>query len=229
MKIEFYHTFNLPDGRKFEGQWDLNPTAQYLDQIDVRGKTLLDVACRDGWYGFEFEKRGAIVTGMDIDNRDAREYIGKTLCSRNQFIHSNIYAAAKLPAREFDIVFAGDILCHLESPLRALQIFHHLAKENVYIVADCYEKTSVWYHGYPWKFSEADLLGLMGIAGMGNIKILGRYQIVGEYWRRGGFQHIRDVALFSCCCDPDYSLPDQERIEPKSLNSINELTYEVEE
>jgi 2-polyprenyl-3-methyl-5-hydroxy-6-metoxy-1,4-benzoquinol methylase len=29
------------------------------------GRTLLDVACNDGWYGFQAEKEGAIVTGID--------------------------------------------------------------------------------------------------------------------------------------------------------------------
>ena len=29
------------------------------------GKTVLDVACNDGWYGFQAEQKGAIVTGID--------------------------------------------------------------------------------------------------------------------------------------------------------------------
>ena len=59
MKIEFYHTFKIPEkGINITGQWDLNPTLEHF-KFDVKGKTLLDVACRDGFYSYHFGETGS--------------------------------------------------------------------------------------------------------------------------------------------------------------------------
>jgi len=86
MRVEFYHTFKIPEkGINVEGQWDLNPTAPFIfDHVKVAGKSVLDVACRDGWYSFCFEKgMGAKkVYALDVDDRMARRYMAKVMASQ---------------------------------------------------------------------------------------------------------------------------------------------------
>lgn len=226
MKIEFYHTFNLPDGRTFKGQWDLNPTAEHFEQIDVKGKTLLDSACRDGWYSFLFEKMGADVTGLDLDDRSARRFMAGILNSKIKFSHMNAFSLASLAPKMFDVVFTGDILCHLDNPLGYLRVMNHIAKEKFYLVADTFLATEVLQPGYPWRFSEADLMKMLWIAGFKNITVLSRYIIPGPYW---GYD--RNVSLFSCDRDQDWIIHSQESElipKEKSINYIPEMTYEIE-
>jgi len=208
MKIEFYHTFRIPEkGINITGQWDLNPTLEHF-KFDVKGKTLLDVACRDGFYSYHFERRGAIVTGLDMDDRTARRYIHKAIGSGVKFLHRNAYSIKDLPEKSFDVVFAGDVVCHVEDPLRLLKQMHHAAKEKFYLVADTWPASGIWWEGYIWKFTEADMLLLLKFAGFKNIKVLARYKLGSDFWPKNEL-NPRPVALYECDRDPDWKYPDE--------------------
>jgi SAM-dependent methyltransferase len=64
----FYHTLDLPGFGTVEGEWDLRGRFDdYVDGIDLRGKTVLDVGTANGFLTFEAEKRGAKqVVSFDI-------------------------------------------------------------------------------------------------------------------------------------------------------------------
>lgn len=233
MKIEFYHTFDIPEkGIKVEGQWDLNPTAPHIfKHVNVAGKTVLDVACRDGWYGFCFEKgMGAKeVTQLDIDDRLARRYIATKLDSRNHFFHKNGYSLHDWKEKEFDVTFAGDILCHLQDPIRFLRNIHHVTKEKFYYVADVWDAFKMWYAGYPWMFGKKELTLMMEFAGFLNPTILAEYEIKSKYWSSRGCLGTRKVALFECSRNPSWSFGGEESITPANDRiDIQELTYELE-
>lgn len=208
MKAEFYHTFRIPEkGINITGQWDLNPTIEHF-KFDVKGKTLLDVACRDGFYSYHFEKQGAIVTGLDMDDRTARRYIHKAIGSGVKFLHRNAYSIKDLPEKSFDIVFAGDVVCHVEDPLRFLKQMHHAAKEKFYLVADAWPAPGIWWEGYIWKFTEADMLLLLKFAGFRNIKVLARYKIGSDFWPKNEL-NPRSVVLYECDRDQDWKYPNE--------------------
>ncbi len=65
----FYHSMTFPDGSKVLGDWDLGEESfsDYIGNIDVRGKTLLDVGTATGFIAFQAERRGAKVTAYDLD------------------------------------------------------------------------------------------------------------------------------------------------------------------
>jgi SAM-dependent methyltransferase len=145
---EFYHTIDLPQFGTQEAQWDLRPTVDaYLSNIEYRGKTVLEVGTADGYLTFELEKRGADVVSYDLAEGmpyDAKPYhavdvnvaqnliaesvgrykraywLGHRLFDSNAHavyghvndIHDNV--------SRVDIAFFGDVLLHLENPLRAL-------------------------------------------------------------------------------------------------------------
>ena len=62
----FYHSMKFPDGSEVFGDWDIQESfADYIGNIDVKGKTLLDVGTASGLVAFEAERRGARVTAYE--------------------------------------------------------------------------------------------------------------------------------------------------------------------
>src|SRR5436305_1624256 len=68
--IEWYHTIDLGNGIVTPGAFDHRPYLHYFglpERFD--GKRVLDVATFDGFWAFEFEKRGAAeVVAIDLDH-----------------------------------------------------------------------------------------------------------------------------------------------------------------
>jgi 2-polyprenyl-3-methyl-5-hydroxy-6-metoxy-1,4-benzoquinol methylase len=85
----------------------------------LKSKTLLDVACNDGWYGFQAAKDGAYVTGID-GREDAiaracliKQYYG---IENIRYLVGNIEDAATLSGT-YDITLFYGILYHLADPI----------------------------------------------------------------------------------------------------------------
>ena len=104
--------------------WRWSVDKPILDQAlgDLSGKTLLDVACNDGWYGFQAAKAGADVTGIDgRDDAIARakliaQYYG---VENINHIVGDIEAKGVLQGSYDATLFYG-ILYHLADPIRVL-------------------------------------------------------------------------------------------------------------
>lgn len=88
----------------------------------LEGKTLLDVACNDGWYGFQAAKDCAIVTG--IDGRE--DAIDRANLIRQYFEVDNINYIVGDVQDEFsltgtyDVTLFYGILYHLSDPIRVI-------------------------------------------------------------------------------------------------------------
>ena len=65
----FYHTMDLPGFGVVPGHWDLRENFdEYVGNIDLKGKTVLDVGTASGFLTFEAEKRGASVVSFDVSD-----------------------------------------------------------------------------------------------------------------------------------------------------------------
>ena len=68
----FYHTMTLPGFEEVRGQWDLRGRfVDYVGNVDVDGKSVIDIGTATGFLSFEAEKRGAIRV-LSFDIGDAR-------------------------------------------------------------------------------------------------------------------------------------------------------------
>ncbi|MEO7666722.1 MAG: class I SAM-dependent methyltransferase, partial [Dehalococcoidia bacterium] len=69
-KIGWYHTIELGHGVVTPGFIDNRPTVHLFGlPEDLTGKRCLDIGTYDGFWGFEFERRGASeVVGIDVDS-----------------------------------------------------------------------------------------------------------------------------------------------------------------
>ncbi len=74
-RINWYHTFHLDHGVEIEGQFDLTPMVpRYGLPDDLAGKTVLDVGASNGFFSFEFERRGADrVVAVDLPTFEAHD------------------------------------------------------------------------------------------------------------------------------------------------------------
>lgn len=142
----WYHTFDFGNGIKTPGQFDHAPILHcYKLPESLAGKRVLDVATFDGFWAFEFEKRGASeVVALDVAKPSDCDFppqrrasatgeemaatFGKGFAiaheqfnSRVQRVFCNVYDLTPEVAGTFDIVHTGDFLVHLNSPVKALQ------------------------------------------------------------------------------------------------------------
>ena len=143
--IGWYHTIDLGDGVVTPGFYDHRPILHHYalpERLD--GLRVLDIAAFDGFWSYEFERRGAAeVVALDIER--ARELdlaphvragmteteldrpfgAGFALAharkrSKVRHVHCNVYDVSPEKLGLFDLVHCGDLLLHLRDPALAL-------------------------------------------------------------------------------------------------------------
>jgi tRNA (mo5U34)-methyltransferase len=132
----WFHNLHLPDGAQTAPQHPLGdfPAVKWRQiepyiAADLTGWRVLDIGCNAGFYSFELARRGAQVTGLDIDAHylaqarwAAQEY---GLEASVQFREGSVYELAG-SGEKFDLVWFLGVLYHLRHPLLALDILHEI-------------------------------------------------------------------------------------------------------
>src|SRR5580658_9662257 len=121
----WWHSFELPDGRKIDGANDLPGLKRRLALFpipdDLSGKRVLDIGAWDGWFSFELERRGAEVLAMDSAKNtrllEARQLLG----SRIDYQIGDICRLTAKDVGTFDIVLFLGVLYHVKHPVLALE------------------------------------------------------------------------------------------------------------
>lgn len=144
--VSWYHSFDFGNGVVARGLFDHAPILPHYKLPDsLAGMRVLDVASFDGYWAFEFERRGAReVLALDIEGpadldwqprlraqatpAQLAERFGKgfavakdLLGAKAQRVVCNVYDLAPERFGTFDVVHAGDVLIHLKNPVGALQ------------------------------------------------------------------------------------------------------------
>jgi tRNA (mo5U34)-methyltransferase len=149
-ELGWYHTLELAPGVVTEGMFDLRTHVdRYGLPERMDGMRVLEVGTWDGFWSFEFEKRGAAeVIALDLDDEreldwpprrrpktfpDQRRGDGFRLAheafgSKVQRVVCNIYDADPADLGTFDLVFCGMVLLHLRDQLLALERIARLCK-----------------------------------------------------------------------------------------------------
>jgi tRNA (mo5U34)-methyltransferase len=161
--IEWYHTIDLPGGVVTPGWFDLRSMLpHYPIPPRLDGMRVLDVATFDGFWAFEFERRGAReVVALDIDSfaevdmnprirrtRDAA-YLSRQTGTGFRLAHDvlgskvrrelcNVYDLSPEHFGKFDLVFVSDLLLHLIAPIKALAKVYSVTQGQA-IVAEVYD------------------------------------------------------------------------------------------
>ena len=128
----WFHNLHLPDGTQTAPRHPLGDfprfkweeVAPHLPE-DLSGWTALDVGCNAGYYTFELARRGARVTGIDLDPRyleqarwAARQY---GVEERVELRQAQVYDLAREETR-YDLVLFLGVLYHLRYPMLGLDV-----------------------------------------------------------------------------------------------------------
>jgi tRNA (mo5U34)-methyltransferase len=160
---EWYHTIQLPHGVATPGYVDHRAQLPYYHlPEDMTGMRVLDVATFDGFWAFEFERRGAEVVGIDLNStrdvdvarnwrkefedempdqikgegfRIAKEIMG----AKAERKVCSVYDVSPEKLGMFDMTFTSDMLIHIRDPLAAMEAIWHVVKPGGFSVfADVY-------------------------------------------------------------------------------------------
>jgi tRNA (mo5U34)-methyltransferase len=126
----WFHNLHLPDGRQTAPDHPLGdfPAFKWREIAphvpeDLTGWTALDIGCNAGFYSFELARRGAHVTGLEVDEhylrqaRWAAERYG--LRDAVDFRPGSVYDLVDAD-EQWDLVLFMGVLYHLRHPLLAL-------------------------------------------------------------------------------------------------------------
>jgi len=188
----WYHTIDLPDGITTPGYFDHRPLVpHYGIPSNLDGADVLDVATCDGFWAFEFERRGARVVatdisrfeeydfpppirramkerGIDRDTGAAFRFAKAALASHVERREVNVYDLSPETVGMFDVVHAGELLLRLQDPLKALRARRSVTRRSA-LLADCVDPalpsgTTHYLGGWSsvsWWNPSIDVLGQM--------------------------------------------------------------------
>ncbi len=138
---KWYHAIEVAPGLATPGMQINVPSQQKslraLRGLDLRGKSVLDIGCRDGLFSFEAEKLGAArVVGIDNDlSPGATELLIPALGSRVEMRQLNLFDLRPETFGRFDVVLFLGTLYHLRYPFRALKLMRNvLADHGVMVI-----------------------------------------------------------------------------------------------
>ena len=123
----WYHRISLRDGVVTPGVERYEPyqaaVLHRLRQLDVRGKRVLDVGCRDGLFAFEAERMGAAaVVGIDNNlSKGAVELLVPYFGSKIELLELNLVDLEAETLGPFDVVLLAGVLYHLRFPFWGLR------------------------------------------------------------------------------------------------------------
>ncbi len=157
----FYHTIDLPGLGEMKGEWDLRISPDdYLGNIDLTNKRVLEMGTANGFLSFYMEKKGASVVSYDLSPEndwdivpfahkdgaawapERKNHIRKLnnayrlshslLNSRAELVHGTVYAIPESVGL-VDVSTFGSILLHVRDPFLALQQAARITKETIVV------------------------------------------------------------------------------------------------
>lgn len=135
----WFHNLHLPDGAQTAPEHQLGdfPAFKWRElapalPADLTGWTALDIGCNAGYYTFELARRGATVTGIDVEPlflRQARWAAREFGLERQvRFERMQVYDLAHR-AEQYDLVIFMGLFYHLRYPLLGLDIVAEKARK----------------------------------------------------------------------------------------------------
>ncbi len=127
-RIRWHHSFEVVPGIMTLGNYKPDGLWKRLRIGDLRGKRLLDVGARDGFFSLKAIDAGADVVAVDVERADIMGFaLTMELNGRKpEFVQASLY---DLPARRlgsFEIIFCLGVLYHIPDPHLAIRILRAL-------------------------------------------------------------------------------------------------------
>lgn len=142
----FYHIIPLTGTIATPGNPEHTPVQKifmrHLESLDLKGKRVLDIGCRDGLFSFAAEKLGAAeVVGIDNDiSKPATEFLIPYFKSKVRMIQMNLYDLKSLDLGRFDVILFPGVLYHLRYPFWGLKAIRDMQKPGGHLLIE----TAIW-------------------------------------------------------------------------------------
>jgi tRNA (mo5U34)-methyltransferase len=118
----WYHTIDLGNGLITPGQYDYRDTFRDFGfPEDLAGKSVLDIGSATGFFAFEFEKRGADVTSVELPSLyELDRFPGQDVETNIRKIERMMFPRRAGPLSEYQVEFSPEELYFflLEGPYR---------------------------------------------------------------------------------------------------------------
>jgi 2-polyprenyl-3-methyl-5-hydroxy-6-metoxy-1,4-benzoquinol methylase len=143
---KFYHIIKVTDNIATPGNTLYVPAQnlcmKYLRSLDLKGKRVLDIGCRDGLFSFAAESMGAAeVIGIDNDlSKPATEFLIPFFNSKVKMQRINLYDFKPDNFGLFDVVIFPGVLYHLRYPFWALKVIRDVLKLGGHLLIE----TAIW-------------------------------------------------------------------------------------
>jgi 2-polyprenyl-3-methyl-5-hydroxy-6-metoxy-1,4-benzoquinol methylase len=145
-KHNFYHIIKLTDNISTPGNplyvSTQNLCMKYLKSLDLKGKRVLDIGCRDGLFSFAAESMGAAeVIGIDNDlSPAATEFLIPFFNSKVKMIQMNLYDLNPSDIGVFDVIVFPGVLYHLRYPFWGFKVIRDVLKVGGNLIVE----TPIW-------------------------------------------------------------------------------------
>jgi tRNA (mo5U34)-methyltransferase len=145
-RYAFYHIIKLTDTISTPGNpvyvRAQNLCMERLKSLDVKGKRVLDIGCRDGLFSFAAESMGAAeVVGIDNDlSKAATEFLIPFFNSKVRMHQMNLYDLKPESFGQFDVVIFPGVLYHLRYPFWGLRAIRDILKIGGHLLIE----TAIW-------------------------------------------------------------------------------------
>jgi SAM-dependent methyltransferase len=143
---QWYHIMQLSENIFTPGNPAYVPAQnlcmKYLRSLDLKGKKVLDIGCRDGLFSFAAEQGGAAeVIGIDNDlSKAAVEFLIPFSNSKVKMYQMNLYDLRPESFGFFDIVIFPGVLYHLRYPFWGLKVI----RDVLHIGSHLLIETAIW-------------------------------------------------------------------------------------
>jgi len=149
-RVHWYHEFDFGNGLRARSvEPDVRPhrrvwrfIERQLDAIDLRGKSVLDIGCWDGYWSFFAERKGAksVLASDDLSQSwsDGKGlYLAKRLYGSGVEIRQDlsIYRLATL-GRTFDVILCLGVYYHLIDPFYAFAQLRHCCHPETVVLLE---------------------------------------------------------------------------------------------
>lgn len=163
----WYHQIEVAPGIVTPGSHVSALELNSLDTLglpqDATGMRVLDIGCRDGFFAFTMEKRGADVIGIDYADPEITGFsiCRKVLGSKVDYRTENVYDLSPERHGQFDLVLFLGVLYHLRNPLQALDAIRSVCGEGALLFVESQLSTNRWVRRRKeplWQFYPRDTL-----------------------------------------------------------------------
>jgi tRNA (mo5U34)-methyltransferase len=144
--LTWVHSIDLGNGIVTPGIWgEPQPLImKAFDDLDFKGRKVLDIGCWDGLWSFEAERRGAgaVYATDEISQRSYKEQetfrlAQQVLKSRVRYYPDlSVFDIQGLGVNDFDIVLFCGVHYHLRDPLLALARLRRVTKDDGLILVE---------------------------------------------------------------------------------------------